>query len=312
MPAYNAERYIAAALSTVLQQTHTDYEIIVVDDGSADGTREEVRRFAPGIRYTYQDNHGAAAARNAGIRAARGEFVCFLDADDAWLPAKLAAQIAFMDTHPSVGLLFADEEEFDEQTILCPSLLSTSRFCREFRCAGVLRQPFAKLLVENFIPTSTVMIRKRCFNDTGVFDVALKAAEDRDLWSRIAVRYPVACLPAVLGRKRVVASSLSRDVEATLRSRIIMWKKLRRLYPELVPRRDVDALLAPTYTHLGFVLLNQGRVQDAREAARGAVAVARSISARLWAVGLLLCTFAGKATVDFAFETKRRLFGSHA
>ncbi len=312
VPVYNAERYILASLASILQQTPTDYEVILVDDGSTDGTREAARSAHGAIRYIYQANQGPAAARNAGINVARGEFVCFLDADDSWSIDKLSTQLAFMAEHPSVGLVFADEEEFDDCGVVRASLLGTSQFHQELRSGGIVKDAFRKLLVENFVPTSTVMVRRACFAQTGVFDVTLKGPEDRDMWSRIAVQFPIGCIPRVLGRKRVVASSVSRDVEMTLRSRIRMWTKARRLFPELAAGQTVNALLAPTYVHLGFVLMQKGNVREARSAGLKGLAASRNPSGWLRALSLLVCTLAGAPATKFAFNTKRRLLRSRS
>src|SRR4051812_17019821 len=100
IPAYNSERYLRASLQSVLEQTYRDYEVIVVDDGSTDGTKAAVLGVEGSIRYIYQSNQGPSAARNTGIAAARGDFICFLDADDSWTPDKLAIQVEFMERNP--------------------------------------------------------------------------------------------------------------------------------------------------------------------------------------------------------------------
>jgi len=310
VPVFNSERYVGESIGSVLRQTFPDYELIVVDDGSTDGTSRVVHSFAGSIRYVFQANQGPAAARNTGLELARGELICFLDADDVWLPEKLACQVQFMDQHATVGLAFADEEEFDDNGVQCGSLIATSRFATELRAGSAVDGAYAKLLEENFIPTSMVIVRRSCVESVGRFDIALKGPEDRDFWSRIAAGFPVACLPRVLGRKRVVASSVSRDVEMTLRSRIQMWTKMRSLFPELAPARTINALLAPTYLQLGFVLLQKGQTREARDAAMKGFAVSRTLHSWLLAASLVVFTWIGKACTDAVFDTKRRLTGS--
>jgi glycosyltransferase involved in cell wall biosynthesis len=310
IPAYNADQYIRTALESVLAQSYRDYEVIVVDDGSTDDTKATVHAVGGPIHYIYQSNQGASAARNTGIRAVKGELLCFLDADDSWTPDKLRTQVEFMERNSEVGLVFSDEEEFDENGMQCRSLLSKSRFYSEIVAGSVIGGAFQKLLEENFIPTSTVMVRTTCFDTTGLFDVALKAAEDRDMWSRIAVYFPIASIPKLLGRKRAVASGLSRDVETTLRSRIRLWNKARRLFPDLAPVSTVNALLAPTYVQLGFVLLRKNKTREARKAGLESFRVSRDPYEWFLATSLLIFSLTGRAFADSVFRLKRRLLSN--
>jgi glycosyltransferase involved in cell wall biosynthesis len=310
IPAYNSERYIGESLQSVVDQTYRDYEVIVVDDGSTDNTKARALAVHGPINYIQQSNQGPAAARNTGIDAARGELICFLDADDSWASDKLQAQVEFIDRNPGVGLVFSDEKEFDDVGVTCVSLLSKSAYHAELTAGSILKEPFQKLLQENFIPTSTVMARTACFKTTGLFDVALRGPEDRDMWSRIAVYFPIACIPRVLGAKRVVASSVSRDVETTLRSRIRLWTKARTLFPELTPVRTVNALLAPTYVQLGFVLLRKNKAGEARALGWKALRVSRDPYESFLAASLVFFSFTGRAFADSMFRTKRWLLSS--
>ena len=306
IPTYNSAKFVGASLESALQQSCDDYEIIVVDDGSTDNTASIVRAFPAPVRYVAQTNQGPAAARNTGIREARGEYVCFLDADDSWKPNKLRTQLDFMDAHPHVGLVFADEEEFDEGGVHCASLVSKSRFFSDISGSHIVDGAFHKLLEENFIPTSTVMIRRQCFERTGLFDVGLKGPEDRDLWSRIAVSFPVAYIPLVLGRKRVVPGSVSHNVETTLRSRIILWTKAHKCFPELAPRRRVNPLLAATHGQLAFVLLDRDQLREARSHAARSIMLSRKPYEWMLAVGAIVFSFAGRASADRVFSLARR------
>lgn len=307
IPAYNSEQLIGASIDSVLAQSYRPLEIIVVDDGSKDRTKAAATAFDGSVRYLFQANQGPAAARNTGIAAASGDLICFLDADDLWTADKLESQIAFMEQHPEVGLLFADAEEFEAETVSCRSLLSTSRYWAELQAQPIVTEAFQKLLEENFIPTSTVMIRKGCFSTAGTFDVMLKGPEDRDMWSRIAADVPIAVMPRVLARKRVVLSSVSRDVETTLRSRVLLWTKARRLFPELAPMTTVNALLAATYLHLGFVLLRKENAREARHAGLKVFRVSRRPHDWLMGGAIVALSFAGKGFADALFRINRRV-----
>jgi len=310
VPTRNRAPLLRRAMESVLAQDHAELELIVVDDGSTDETKAKALGVSPAVRYIHQNNGGPSRARNTGIEAARGSLICFLDADDLWVPEKLAAQVACMDRHPDAGLVFSDEEEFDAAGVQCASLLATSRFYPDVVASGPVADAYRRLLVENFIPTSTVMIRRDCFTIVGMFDPLLKASEDRDLWSRIAASFPIVGLRDVHGRKRVVASSVSRDVEKTLRSRIRLWTKAREMFPELAPSRAVNPLLASTYVHLGYVLLQKGSTAEARQMAVKTLATSRV--PREWllgaTLGLLSCT--GTSFAASLFEAKRRVLGA--
>ena len=312
IPAYNSERFIADALRSVLAQTYRPHEIIVIDDGSSDQTRAVATATGGDLQYVFQPNQGVSAARNNGIAKATGDLICFLDADDAWEPDKLRRQVEFMQHDPDVGLVFSDEIEFDDVGIECASLLSTSRFSPELTAGGRIADAYRKLLIENFIPTSTVTARRHCFAVAGDFDVRLKAAEDRDMWSRIAAHFPVACVPAVLGRKRIVASSLSRDPEVTFRGRILLWRKARSLFPALASRRVVNSLLGPTYLQLGYILLHKDQPREARAMALRCLAVSRVPYDCLLALSLVAFSFTGRTVAEKLSRTKRRLLSRAA
>ena len=307
IPTYNSGRYLVDAVRSVIDQTYRPHEIIIVDDGSTDDTRAIVATFDSSIKYIYQRNQGVAAARNTGIAAAVGELICFLDADDSWAPQKLQTQIDFIRAHPEVGFVFADEEEYDERGLQCASLLATSRYFSDFAGGGVVPDAYRKLLVDNFVPTSTVMARRRCVDVAGPFDTELKAAEDRDMWCRLAAYFPIAYVPGVLARKRALPTSLSRNLEATLDGRIRLWTKARRLFPGLVSQRTLNTLLAPTYVQLGYDLLRKDRTREARQAGLSGLLVARDPRAWLLAGSLVVFSFTGRAFADLAFRASRRM-----
>ena len=117
IPTYNFGRFLGEAIQSVLDQTFTDFELIVVDDGSTDDTREVVGSFNDSrIRYIYQENRGLPAARNTGIKASRGEYIAFLDSDDIWLTQNLELKVKSLDSHPDAGLVCSDGYNFDDAT----------------------------------------------------------------------------------------------------------------------------------------------------------------------------------------------------
>jgi glycosyltransferase involved in cell wall biosynthesis len=264
IPTYDSARFIADAVRSVMAQTYPCHEVIVIDDGSGDETAEIVRGLTGQIRYRRQEHRGVAAARNAGIKIARGQYICFLDADDLWTPDKLELQVEFMAAHSDVGLAFADAEESEDRTILKSSIVETTTFHAAIVSQVPLQDAFTKLVQENFIPTSSVMIRKDCFLRAGLFDESLRVVEDRDMWLRVAAAFEIACLPKILARKRRHGANISARTELTARSRIMVWEKARRRFPSLAPAAVYNKLLASTYQELGYIQLSQADGSAAR------------------------------------------------
>lgn len=263
---YNSDRYLPEALESVFDQSYRNFEIIVVDDGSTDRTRELLAGYGERIRVLYQSNRGPSSARNAGIRASRGPYVCFLDADDVWYEDKLLTQVDFMQCNPHIGLVFADMAEFGGEGVQTKSLLSKSIFKDEIMNWLPISGAAGKLLIENFVPTSTVMIRRQSSEKAGTFDESLRASEDRELWSRIASHFEILCIPVVLGEKRLHESNASNNVEVTLRSRIQIWERARQEHSRALPPAALTNLLGDAYLHLGYVLLSRNQREEARQA----------------------------------------------
>ena len=231
-----------------------------------DETKDVLRKFDGSIRYLYQDNRGPSAARNAGIRLARGKYICFLDADDVWTPNKLEAQLTFMEQHPDIGLVFSDETQISAEGDVRRSRLVEGGLYSDLVSQKPLQDAFGKLLIENCIPTSTVMVRRACFAKAGLFDESLRVVEDRDMWLHIAAYFGIACLPLILAKKREHQSNISANSELTLRSRIEVWNKVRCEFPSLASSSLVSALLADTHLELGYILLAKDQRKEARQA----------------------------------------------
>ena len=204
IPAYNAARFVRQAIDSVLHQTHAPLEVLVVDDGSQDDTPEIVESYADGaVRLIRQPNQGPSAARNTGIAAARGTLIAFLDADDSWLPDKLARQVALLAAHPSAAFCITDERLVGEDgTVFQESYLAEALF-RDGKPDGpaLVDKPLTRLMAGTFVGTSTVCARTECVRAAGIFDVQLRLVEDRDMWIRLACQGPVGVVPEVLAHK---------------------------------------------------------------------------------------------------------------
>lgn len=220
--AYNAARYLSAAINSVLTQTYADWEIIVIDDGSTDGTSSVVRSYSPKLgaqlRYVYQANRGVSAARNRGIREARGEFVAILDADDVWLPARLARGVAVMDSSPRVGLVHSRIARINSDGTIFDYLVFPARY-QSGMIAVDLYTRRANIL------SATVLLRKRCLNDVGNFDETMHTCEDRDLWFRLAEHYEVAYIDEILAHYRVNTGGATSDPDRMLKGQLFFVRK---------------------------------------------------------------------------------------
>lgn len=268
IPAYNAEQFLGQAIQSVLEQTFLPHEIIVIDDGSTDRTREVMKAFGSNIRGLYQQNAGPSAARNAGIRVAQGNLICFLDADDLWTSDKIKEQINFMEKNPDIGLLCSDHEEFDGSGVVLPSFVKKKEefFGPTIIGNNPIRNAFVKLLSLNFISTPTVMVRKECLEASGLFDESLWSVEDRDLWLRIAANFSIACMEGIYCRRRVHHLNISKEKELSVRGRIRVLEKNWELFPALAPSGFWRGHLADCYCQFGYLLLENNQRWSALKA----------------------------------------------
>ncbi|MBD3383873.1 glycosyltransferase [candidate division KSB1 bacterium] len=181
IPTYNRADMVVEALRSVLAQTRPADEIIVVDDGSRDETKNRLSPFLPKIRYLHQETRGVSAARNLGIKQSHAEWLAFLDSDDLWMPEKLGQQVNYLQRFPRYRICYTDEEWRKNQ-----KWINQKRKHRKF--SGPV---YEKCLPLCMISPSSVMIHRSVFEQVGMFDEKLPACEDYDLWLRICSRYPV-------------------------------------------------------------------------------------------------------------------------
>lgn len=225
MPAYNVAWCVARAIDSVLAQSLRGFELIVVNDGSTDDTRQVLQRYGDTLKVIDQDNAGMSAARNTGIRAARGEYVAFLDADDWWLPEKLSRQLELMRARPELGFCSTAARVENPQ----------GEFVNDWHCppldtVNVLETLFS----ENAAIAggcSAVMVRKELFQRVGLFDESLRGFEDPDLWIRLAAVSGYACIPEPLVVILRREQSVSRNLNAMRESALKSIKKNRALLP---------------------------------------------------------------------------------
>jgi glycosyltransferase involved in cell wall biosynthesis len=190
IPAYNATRFIKHTLDSVLAQTYTDYEIIVVDDGSADNTGEIVKSYGNKVRYVYQANAGTTAARNTGIKVAKGEWIAFLDHDDEWLPEKLATQAEFLKKYPQLVWITGNYYRCVCDTGQMATDYAVEKLEMLQAHKGYFESYFDAFLAGAWGHTDTMLIKKTVLEEAGLFRVGQIWAEDLDTWFRIAYRQP--------------------------------------------------------------------------------------------------------------------------
>lgn len=210
MPAYNAEAFIAETIQSALDQTYRDLEIIVVDDGSSDGTVARVGAFGDRVRLHQQRNGGVARARNTGVSLARGEWIAFLDADDLWLPEKIERQLAVS----TDAMTFTNRYNIGDRG----DLPEVQTDCQPMSGGDI----FEALLSANFITTTSVMIRRDLFERLGGFDLRFNGAEDWDLWLRVAEDHTIGFCPEPLVRYRLHAGGISRNFSRMNRDRLLV------------------------------------------------------------------------------------------
>jgi len=234
VPAYNAGATLRASVQSVLQQTRSDFEVIIVDDGSTDATPEIGRRLADGdgrIQVHRQANQGLASARNAGIRQAATRYVAFLDSDDLWMPTFLEETIKALDRDPGAGFAYTDGFVLDDE----------SRRIRRSTVMARQRPPvpppstargFLRELVERNFVLAEATVRRSTLDHVGVFDQRLPAAEDYELWLRIVSRgYRAVRSEHLLVVRRDSASSMSKDARLMLDAHRDVWRIVAEEHP---------------------------------------------------------------------------------
>jgi glycosyltransferase involved in cell wall biosynthesis len=260
LPCYNVGPYLLRALDSVFAQSFTDYRVCAVDDGSTDGTREILESNADRCRFACQPHRGAAAARNRAIRMSDSLFIAFLDGDDEWLPNKLQRQVAVLKEHPALGLVCS----------FCAfgsgSPHRGTEAIRSMR--GESGALFSAIVRDCFVFTPTVVVRRQCLEEAGLFNESLTVSEDFNLWLRIAARWEIALLPEVLTVTHTRADSLSVTTSPKQRARdgVAALEHVRHSCPGLAKSelRALHQALAERHYTYGSVLLSSGVLSTAR------------------------------------------------
>jgi glycosyltransferase involved in cell wall biosynthesis len=232
IPAYNQAQYLPQTIESALDQTHADLEVVVIDDGSPDQTAEVCAQFRdrPNFKYVRQANAGLPGARNRGILESTGDYLCFLDADDAYRPEKIARQAALLDADPAVAWVYCDITMIDERGQPATNSFLVADSQREL--SGDL---FGSLLLSGYFPPHTVMIRRTVLDQTGPFDRELGGNADYELWLRVAgAGFRGIFIPEQLAIYRVHSNSMSKDGQHMEATRLAALGRITQRFPERV------------------------------------------------------------------------------
>jgi len=255
IPVYNTERFIAETIRSVLEQTYSDLEVIVVDDGSTDASPHIVASFGKAIRYVRQENSGQAVARNRGASIARGEYVGFLDSDDVCLPHKFEKQSAILDTMEHIGVVTSDMQYCSEQGEIEPELIKG--YCPEDPFSRIFRAGYV------FMPSS-LLVRKEAFERSGGFDERQRGWEDFEWPTRILQVTHVHYLEEVLTlyRRHPVRYSNSSRVVGIQFLLDTLWERFK---DDPQKRRYLTGWKASFLSDLGKQKIRQGLTGEGRK-----------------------------------------------
>ncbi|HWY11544.1 MAG TPA: glycosyltransferase, partial [Bacteroidia bacterium] len=205
LPVYNGEGYLRESVDSILNQTFSDFEFIILNDGSTDRSEDVILSYKdPRIKYHKHLNCGLAATLNKGIDLAKGKYIARQDQDDISLPERLQKQIDFMESNPTVALLGTNAEIINEKS------QSLQRFLNHAANSDILK---FDLLFDNPFVHSSIMFRKAVIEISGNYMVSKEFFEDHNLWSRMARQAPIANLPDCLVKYREVSTSISRTID---------------------------------------------------------------------------------------------------
>ena len=290
IPTFNRADIVGRAIESALGQTYRDLEVVVVDDGSSDGTRAVVESYGPRVRYLYQKNAGVTAARNLAISKARGEFLAFLDSDDLWKPWRIESQVAALGRYPEAGLAWTDMTAVERSgATICERYLRTmytaharvkiedrmrqvdtlGSLC-EFVPADLASTPvrlgdlFSEILLGNLVHTSTVLVRRAWVERVGSFDPTfVRAGEDYEFYVRLCSLGPVILIDApstlycVGAPDQLTRPSMLLEIARNNLRTIEMWVP-HAGHHLTIPRRIVRERFADSYGWLGEIELEAG------------------------------------------------------
>lgn len=271
---YNMANYLGETLDSVLAQDYAPIESIVVDDGSTDGTDEVLARYAddPRVRVIRQTNAGQTVAKNRGVAESRGEFVAFCDADDTWRSDKLTRQIARFRADDEVAVVYSAMQCVDGQGTPVPLIGPTDRYRGRVT---------AQLLIDNFVPFPSAVVRGSVLDELGAFDERLSMSIDYELWLRISAHYKFDFEPQKLVNYRVWEGQMSHRTGERLDNFFALLERFLAEHPDLVTPADERHAWAHVYVTRGYWHARCGRRAEAWRDYRQALRL-RPYDERMW------------------------------
>jgi glycosyltransferase involved in cell wall biosynthesis len=267
---YNRAAFLPATIDSVLQQKFRDFETIIVDDGSTDGTREALRVYGDRIHYIYQENRGPSAARNLGVQCARAPWIAFQDSDDLCAPTHLETLYGYVRDHPQCGMVFANGAYLGGPEHSRETIIPTKK-SRRLQAAGVR---LVNLFEKSIVRLQAALILKTAYEAVGGMDESLRICHDLDLFFRLFMCYPVSYLDQVVFFYRKHQGNITRSEELRLTENIRVIENLTRNFPqakEMLGAKRVAKRLAYRYYRLAKGRWKRKQFDEAREAIRAAI-----------------------------------------
>lgn len=292
VPSFNDSRFVHQCVTSVLAQSHGPLDVIVVDDGSNDGTAEIARSFGAPVRVFEQPNSGSAVARNRGLREARGEYVAFLDADDCWHSRKIELQLRHLESCAECVAVYCRKLELTERHA-APSWASDQDLAGELAVSsdpGASGWLYLELLRSSVVHTSTVMASRDMLGRVGQFDPTLKKGQDLDYWLRLSRLGPIHMLDDVLSAYRIHASSITHRTMSRNYHAYVVERAVARFGPtdpaggSLAPG-ELATILATSWLEFGYQHFRRGSTQICRDSVRRSLRY-RSARLRSWSLAV--------------------------
>jgi len=257
IPAYNSQDFILDAIKSIQNQTHPIDEIIVIDDGSVDNTQQLIQSQTKNIIYLKQDNQGPSAARNAGIKRAKGDWIAFLDADDQWIENKIEKQLDALSLSPELHLLAGDMQEIGmNNEVMTQSVLAKHNLLQPFQLnqSRAIHHALAQLVSKNFIPTGTVLVKRSTVLEAGLFNKDIRFGEDLELWAKIAAKHPITCLPEILMLRRLHQQNATNATAAMLADLVNVMQSISFYAKDTLSKQNINSnqLMADSWNNLAY------------------------------------------------------------